>query len=90
MAYAQLTLAERSYIEMRLKHEDSQNRIARDMNRSNPPLVGNLRRNTEMRGYRHTQANRKAKQRHTDKPKAIKMTMELVLSFIKTYTYLTV
>ncbi|AKH37447.1 MULTISPECIES: helix-turn-helix domain-containing protein [Nitrosomonas] len=33
MAYAQLTLAERNYIEMRLKHGDSQNRIARDMNR---------------------------------------------------------
>jgi hypothetical protein len=31
-----------------------------------------------MRGYRHTQANRKAKQRQTNKPKAIKMAMEQV------------
>ena len=31
-----------------------------------------------MRSYRHMLANRKAKQRHADKPKAIKMAMELV------------
>jgi transposase, IS30 family len=78
MTYAQLTLAERNYIEMRLKQGDSQNRIARDMNRSQSTISRELARNTGLRGYRHTQANRKAKQRHTDKPKVIKMTMGLV------------
>lgn len=78
MAYAQLTLAERNYIEMRLKQGDSQNRIARDMNRSQSTISREFARNTGLRGYRHTQANRKAKERHTAKPKAIKMTMELV------------
>ncbi|SDU34830.1 helix-turn-helix domain-containing protein [Nitrosomonas ureae] len=75
MAYAQLTLEERNYIEMRLKQEDSQNRIAGDMNRSQSTISRELARNTGLRGYRHTQADRKAKQRHTDKPKAIKLTM---------------
>lgn len=77
MAYAQLTFAERNYIEMRLKQGDSQNRIARDMNRSQSTISRELARNTGLRGYRHTQANRKAKQRHAAKPKAIKMTREL-------------
>jgi IS30 family transposase len=48
------------------------------MNRSQYTISRELARNTGMRSYRHTQANRKAKQRHTDKPKAIKVTMELV------------
>lgn len=39
MAYAQLTLAERNYIEMRLKHGDSQSRIARDINRSQSTIA---------------------------------------------------
>ena len=77
MAYTQLTLAQRNYIEMRLKQRDSQNQIARDMNRSQSTISRELARNTGLRGYRHTQANKKAKQCHTNKPKAIKMTMEL-------------
>ncbi len=78
MAYAQLTFVERNYIEMRLKQGDSQNRIARDMSRSQSTISRELARNTGLRGYRHTQANRKAKQRHAAKPKAIKMTRELM------------
>ena len=77
MAYTQLTLAERNYIEIRLKQGDSQNQIAWDMNRSQSTISRELARNIGLRGYRHTQANKKAKQRHTNKPKAIKMTSEL-------------
>jgi IS30 family transposase len=47
------------------------------MNRSQSTISRELARNIGLRGYRHTQANKKAKQRHTNKPKAIKMTSEL-------------
>lgn len=77
MAYAQPTFEERNYIEMRLKQGDSQNRIARDMNRSQSTISRELARNTGLCGYRHAQANRAAKQRHSAKPKAIKMAREL-------------
>ncbi|WP_302848288.1 hypothetical protein [Nitrosomonas sp. Nm34] len=46
--------------------------MARDMNRSQSTISRELTQNMGLRGYRHTQANRRAKQRHAVKPKAIK------------------
>jgi len=78
MAYTQLSLEERNYIEMRLKQADSLNRIARDMNRSQSTISREVGRNTGLRGYRYKQADKKTKQRHAEKPKAIKLRRELV------------
>lgn len=50
MAYTQLTLAERNYIEIRLKQGDSQNQIAWDMNRSQSTISRELARNIGLRG----------------------------------------
>jgi len=77
MAYTHLTLEDRNYIEMRLQQKDSLNRIARELGRSQSTLSRELARNTGQRGYRYQQADRKAKQRHAEKPKAIKLTTEL-------------
>jgi len=77
MAYTHLTLEDRNYIEMRLQQKDSLNRIARELGRSQSTLSRELARNTGQRGYRYQQADRKAKQRHVEKPKAIKLTTEL-------------
>lgn len=78
MAYTHLSLEERNYIEMRLKQKESLNRIAQDMGRSQSTLSRELSRNRGLRGYRYQQADKKAKQRHQDKPKAIKLTVALV------------
>jgi IS30 family transposase len=47
------------------------------MRRSQSTLSRELARNTGQRGYRYQQADRKAKQRHVEKPKAIKLTTAL-------------
>ena len=80
MAYTHLSLEDRNYIEKRLKQKESLNRIAQDLGRSQSTLSRELARNTGLRGYRYQQADKKAKQRHHEKPKAIKLTVALVLT----------
>lgn len=77
MAYTHLSLEDRNYIEKRLKQKDSLNRIARELGRSQSTLSRELARNTGLRGYRYQQADKKAKQRHQEKPKAIKLSVAL-------------
>jgi len=77
MAYKHLTLEERHYIEKRLKQGDSMNLIAQAIGRDQSTISREFSRNRSQRGYRYQQADRKAKQRHAEKPKAIKLTAEL-------------
>jgi IS30 family transposase len=51
--------------------------IAKGMGRNKGTLSRELKRNTGQRGYRYSQADSFAKQRHADKPKAKKMVGEL-------------
>ena len=78
MAYNQLTLQERYYIEIEIKRGTSQNKIAKALNRSQGTISKELSRNRGGRGYRHKQANTLAKQRHKDKPKAIKLNSKII------------
>ena len=78
MAYTHLTSEERHYIEKRHKQGDSTTAIALELGRSQSTISRELGRNRGKRGYRHKQAHRQALQRHADKPKAIKLTPELV------------
>lgn len=78
MAYTHLTPDERHYIEIRNRLKDSSTAIAAALGRSQSTITRELNRNRGQRGYRHKQAQAKAEQRHADKPKAIKLTAELV------------
>ncbi len=69
--------AERYCIEVGLKKEVSHNQIAKAIGRSQSTVSREIRRNTGLRGYRNKQADRFARQRHSVKPKAIKMTDEM-------------
>jgi len=82
MAYNQLTLQERYYIEIEMKNGISQNKIAKALGRSQGTISKEVARNKGGRGYRHKQANTTANERHLNKTKAIKLTDEIVL-FIK-------
>ena len=82
MAYNQLTLQERYYIEIELKKGTSQNQIAKALNRSQGTISKELARNKGKKGYRHKQADRTAKERHQVKVKAIKLT-EAIKQFIE-------
>jgi len=77
MGYGHLSLAERYYIEFSRKLGKSLNRIAGDMGRSQSTISREVSRNMGLRGYRHQQANRKARQRHKDKAKSVKLTGEI-------------
>lgn len=78
MAYTHLTSEDRHYIETRHKMGESTTAIALALVRSQSTISRELRRNRGQRGYRHKQAHAKARQRHVDKPKAVKLTLELV------------
>lgn len=78
MAYTHLTPEERHYIETRHKLKDSTVTIASVLGRSQSSISRELSRNRGQRGYRHKQAQGKARQRHADKHKAVKMTPALV------------
>ena len=67
MAYHQLTLQERYYIEVEIKNGTSQKQIAKALNRSQGTISKEIARNKGERGYRHKQADRTAKQRHQEK-----------------------
>ncbi|MDD1617625.1 MAG: IS30 family transposase, partial [Methylococcaceae bacterium] len=75
--YTHLTQKERYHIETLLKQKFSLNAIAKGMGRVGSTLSRELKRNCGQRGYRHQQADRMAKQRHHDKPKAIKLDQEM-------------
>jgi IS30 family transposase len=78
MSYEHLSLAERHYIEIERKAGTSMNQIAGALGRSQSTLSREIKRNTGLRGYRHQQANALAEQRHKNKPKAVKLTDELM------------
>jgi len=77
MTYQHLNLQERHYIELERKKGTLQKDIAASLGRSSSTLSRELSRNHGLRGYRHIQANNKAKARHKEKPKAIKVTLEI-------------
>ena len=77
MRYQHLSLAERYYIEIERKKEVSINQIAKAIGRSQSTISREICRNTGQRGYRHQQADRFARERHSDKPKAIKFISEI-------------
>ena len=79
--YTQLTEPERFHLYTMRKQNQSFREIAKGMGRSHTTLSREETRNTGQRGYRYQQAHQKAGQRHTDKPKAVKLT-ESVLAYI--------
>jgi IS30 family transposase len=78
MTYTHLTSEERHYIETRHKLKDSFTAIALAPGRHQSTISREIKRNSGKRGYRHKQAHRKSQQRHTEKPKAVKLTTELL------------
>ena len=82
MAYHQLTLQERYYIEIEIKNGTSQNKIAKALNRSQGTISKETSRNKGKKGYRHKQADTIAKSRHKEKTKSFKLT-EDIMQFIK-------
>lgn len=77
MSYLHLSLDERHYIEIEKKNGVSINMISKSLNRGQSTISRELKRNTGQKGYRYTQANNLALQRHRDKPKSIKLTDEM-------------
>jgi len=77
MTYQQLNLQERHYIELERKKGTLQKDIAASLGRSSSTLSREISRNQGLRGYRHIQANNKAKRLHKNKPKAIKLTCKI-------------
>jgi len=86
MAYNQLTLQERYYIEIEMKSGISQNKIAKALSRSQGTISKEIARNRGARGYRHKQANTTAIKRHQNKTKYVKLTDEIII-FIKNELY---
>jgi IS30 family transposase len=77
MSYKHLSLEERHYLELELKAGTSCNKIAKKLNRHKSTLSREIARNTGQRGYRNKQANGLAQKRLKEKPKAVKLTVEL-------------
>lgn len=75
--YTHLTQEERYHIQTMRKQKVSLGDIAKGMGRNKGTISRELNRNKGQCGYRYQQADRMAKQRHTDKPKAKKMVGEL-------------
>ncbi len=78
MSYKHLNLKERHYIEVSMKNEKSLSKIGEDLGRSQSTITREVARNKGQRSYRHNQANGMASKRHETKPKAIKLTIEIV------------
>ena len=78
MAYNQLTLQERYYIEIEMKNGTSQNKIAKALGRLQGTISKEIARNRGKRGYRHNQADRSVKKRHEEKEKSIKLAEEII------------
>jgi len=79
MSYKHLSLEERHYIEISMKNEVTMTAIATALDRSQSTITREVNRNKGLRGYRHQQAERKARERHAAKPKAIKLTEEITV-----------
>lgn len=80
--YKQLTKEQRYQIYALRKEGLSQGAIALNLEVNKSTISRELKRNTGLKGYRPKQAHQKALQRHTQKPKAIRLTGE-VKSFIE-------
>ncbi|VAW95297.1 Mobile element protein, partial [hydrothermal vent metagenome] len=78
MSYKHLSLEERHYIEISVKNERALSEISQALGRSQSTISREIGRNSGQRGYRHHQAGRMANGRHKTKPKAIKMTTEII------------
>ncbi len=78
MSHKHLSLEERHYIEISLKNEKTLSEIGKDLGRSQGTITREIARNKGHRGYRHNQANGMANKRHKTKPKAHKLTAEIV------------
>ncbi|PIP81316.1 MAG: IS30 family transposase [Gammaproteobacteria bacterium CG22_combo_CG10-13_8_21_14_all_40_8] len=76
MTYKHLNLEERHYIQISLKDKMNQTDIAKSLNRSQSSISREIARNKGQRGYRYQQADNRAKSRHQEKEKAIKLTPE--------------
>ncbi len=79
MTYTHLSEKERYHIELELKKGISKKEIAESLGRYPSLITREIKRNTGKRGYRHKQAGRQVIQRHKDKPKAIKLTDEVIV-----------
>ncbi len=77
MNYTQLTQEQRYQIYSLKKIAHSQTEIAACIGVNKSTINRELRRNHGRRGYRPKQAHRLAQNRHKEKPKVIKMTIEL-------------
>ena len=77
--YKQLTAEERYHIYTMLQQGLSFRYIAKGMKRSHTTLSREIKRNQGEKGYRHKQAQRKASARHRIKPKALKLTTDLIV-----------
>ena len=77
MSYKHLSLEERHYIEVSMKNEMALTQIATALDRSQSTISREVRRNTGLKGYRHNQADRVAKERHETKCKAMKLTDDI-------------
>jgi IS30 family transposase len=77
MSYKHLSLEERHYIELSIKNDKTLTEIADELGRSQSTISREIKRNLGLRGYRHNQANGIAQDRHTVKPKAIKLTTDI-------------
>ncbi len=78
MSYKHLGLEERHYIELSVKNEKTLSEIGKELGRSQSTISREINRNKGLRGYRHNQANCMANKRHEIKPKATKLTTEIV------------
>ena len=75
--YTHLTQEVRYHIQTMRKQKFSLSDIAEGMGRNKGTISHELKRNTGQRGYRYQHADRMTRQRHHDKPKAIKLDEEL-------------
>ncbi|GMT50313.1 MAG: hypothetical protein IEMM0008_1852 [bacterium] len=78
MSYKHLSLEERHYIELSMKNEKTLSEIGKELGRSQSTITREIARNKGRRGYRHNQADSLARKRHEIKPKAIKLTPDIV------------
>jgi len=78
MSYKHLSLEERHYIEFSMKNEKTLSEIGKELGRSQSTITREIARNKGRRGYRHNQADSLARKRHEIKPKAIKLTPDIV------------
>ena len=77
MSYKHLRPEERHYIEIKLKKGTSQNGIADSLRRNQSSISREVFRNTGQRGDRNKQAENFVQDRHKNKHKDVKLTVEI-------------